>query len=260
MKLSVLGARGSMPVSGGAFVLFGGASSCYMLRAGDQTLFLDAGSGLAAAPTDFPRLPHILLSHLHLDHVLGLGMYPRLLQAGRETVIHVPVPPGEAPSAALSKLYAPPFWPLRLDAYTGAVRFEPLHFPLSLGPLLVEGIPGHHPGGCWLMRVSCGEKSLVYATDYEYEEGSFARLAELSRGAELILFDGQYSEAELAGRKGFGHSCPEAGLELLRRSGAKRLLLVHHDPQRTDAELLAREAALGAPNAAFARQGEEITL
>ena len=90
MRLTVLGARGSIPVSGPQFALFGGSTSCYMVEAGGETIFLDAGTGLLSAPTAFARPPVILLSHLHLDHVLGLGMYPRLSRPGEKTRLMLP--------------------------------------------------------------------------------------------------------------------------------------------------------------------------
>lgn len=260
LRLTVLGTRGSMAVGREDRGIFGGATSCYMVRAGEETVFLDAGSGLLTAPIRFPRPPHILLSHLHLDHLLGLGMYRRLLLEGEQTVIHVPAARGEDPAALLDALYSPPYWPLSLRAYRGDVRILPLVLPLKIGELTVDGIPGSHPGGSVVMRLRYRGKSLVYATDYEYTEDSFEQLVELSRDADLILYDGQYTEAEAMARRGFGHSFPEKGLELLERSGAKRLRLIHHDPGSPDALLLAREALLRRKNARFAREGEEILL
>ena len=260
MCLTILGARGSMAVSRKDREIFGGATSCYMVRAGEETVFLDAGSGLLSAPTEMPKPPHILLSHLHLDHVIGLGMYSRLSQNGAETVLHVPAGPGEDPEKLMDRIYSPPFWPVNLGAYAGTVRFLPLSFPLRIGELNVEGTEGSHPGECMLMRLSYRGRSLVYATDYEYEESSFARLTELARGADLLLYDGQYSESEEGSRRGFGHSSAEKGMELMERSGAKSLLLVHHDPRSTDGVLLEREAQIARGNVRYAREGEVILL
>lgn len=95
------------------------------MRAGEETIFLDGGSGLVGAPVALPRSPIILLSHLHLDHIMGLGMYARLSKPGLETEIAVPVPAGEDPAALLDTLYSPPFWPLSLTRYAGAVRVTP---------------------------------------------------------------------------------------------------------------------------------------
>ena len=88
LRLTVLGSRGSMPVSQKGREVFGGATSCCMVQAGEDCVFLDAGTGLLSAPTEFPRPPLILVTHLHLDHILGLGMYRRLVTRGAKTLLH----------------------------------------------------------------------------------------------------------------------------------------------------------------------------
>ena len=260
LSLRVLGTRGSMAVTRRDQQIFGGDTSCYMVQAGDETVFLDAGSGILSAPVDFPRPPHILISHLHLDHVLGLGMYPRLAMKGKETLIHVPAGPGEDPARLLGGVYSPPYWPVPLSAYSGTVRICPLTFPLRIGDLLIEGVPGSHPGGNFIIRLSRRGRHIVYAGDYEYEEQSFHRLMKLADGADLVLLDGQYTAEELAQRRGFGHSSPELGLKLMERCEIARLWFVHHDPQRTDEQLLTLEEQFARENVHFAREGEEILL
>ncbi|MDO5476494.1 MAG: MBL fold metallo-hydrolase [Eubacteriales bacterium] len=263
LRLKVLGTRGSMTICRQDQQAFGGNTSCYMVQAGEETIFLDAGSGLLDAPVDFPRPPHILLSHLHLDHLLGLGMYPRLSQKDKKTLIYVPVDSGgdrKEAACRLAGVFSPPYWPLSLDAYSGDVQILPLSFPLKIGDLVVEGIPGSHPGGCFIFILRWKDKRIVYATDYEYDEASFQRLMKSARGADLVLFDGQYTPEELAQRKGFGHSSAVYGMKLMEQCGIGRLLLVHHDPQRTDRQLQAMEEELARKDIHFAREGEEILL
>ena len=260
LRLTVLGARGSMAVSGEAYNRFGGATSCYLVQCGENSLFLDAGSGLVQAPAEFPRPPAILLSHLHLDHLLGLGMYPRLSAKGLWTDIYVPVQLGEDPAAVLDGVFSPPFWPLRLSGYAGNVTFHPLAFPLRIGELNVEGIPGNHPGGCAVMKVSARGKSLVYATDYEYSEASFEALARFAEQTDLLLFDAQYTEEEFSARRGFGHSTAALGVRLANRCGARRLLLIHHDPHAGDDVLMSRQETIDMKYASYAMAGEVIEL
>ena len=259
-SLTVLGARGSLPVFGPDFAQFGGSTSCYLVQAGDQAVFLDAGSGLCSAPVDFAMPPAVLLSHLHLDHVVGLGMYARLSQRGKATSIYVPAEDEQAAEDSLNRLYEPPYWPVHLKDYAGDVDILPQTFPLRIGGLTIESMEGYHPGGCRIFRLSYGEKSLVYATDQELEEPGLARLSEFARGTDLLMLDGQYTKEECSCRKGFGHSSPETGLALMERCGAKQLLLIHHDPHSTDEDLLRREGSLGCGNARFARQGEVLFL
>ncbi len=259
-RLTVYGARGSMALSGDDYRLFGGRTSCYLVQAGSASIFLDAGSGLLSAPADFPEPPLILLSHLHLDHLLGLGMYPRLSRKGQKTGIFVPARDPEDAERTLSGLYSPPYWPLSLTEYAGDVRIHPLRFPLQAREAIIEGTEGNHPGGCAAMRIRFRGKTLVYLTDYEYTPGSFPRLCAFSEGADLILCDGQYTREQYITRRGFGHSPEEAGIALLEKSQAKRLLLIHHDPHSTDSELLAREQRIGRENIRFAREGDVIDL
>ena len=256
-QLTVLGTRGSIPVTGSDKMLFGGATSCYMVQAGKQTVFLDGGSGLVDAPLAFDVPPVILLSHLHLDHVLGLGMYRRLSQKGCRTDLYVPESAG---GNALDSLYAPPFWPLKLSGYAGDVRMHAFPSSLQIGDVLVETIPGDHPGGCLVMRLSFDGKTLVYATDQEPSETSFGTLAAFAKDADLLLFDGQFTEEEAQMRKGFGHSSPSKGIELMDACGAKQLLLIHHDPARTDAQLEEMEQKTGRGNVRFARTGETVLI
>ena len=260
IRLTVLGTRGSMAVRENGREVFGGSTSCYMLQAGDDCVFLDAGSGLLDAPVRLPKPPLILLTHLHLDHLLGLGMYQRLTMQGEKTLIRVPAESDEEARRMIDTLYSPPYWPVKLSQYKGDVDIARAAFPMRHGEFRIEAIPGDHPGDCVVLKASCGNKSLVYATDYEYKEKSFSALAAFAQDADLLLYDGQYSEEELLLREGFGHSSAEKGIELMERCGAKRLLLIHHDPQADDRVLLERERRFAHKNVRYARAGEVITL
>ena len=138
IQLTVLGARGSIPAVGKAYSLFGGDCSCYLVQAGEESIFLDAGSGMSQAPSEFPKTPVILLSHLHLDHILGLGMYPRLVKKDRKTKMYVPADSREDAVKALAGVYSPPYWPVELLQYSGDLEINNLVFPLHIGEVTVE--------------------------------------------------------------------------------------------------------------------------
>lgn len=259
MTLTILGARGSAPICRRDSMIFGGLTSCYMFRACGETVFLDAGTGLQSAPDEYQNSPVFLLSHLHLDHLFGLGMYPRLSQKEAVTTIYVPAENGDAVQA-LDGAYSPPYWPLSLTAYGSELQIFPHRFPLQIGEIIIDGMKGCHPGGVWCFRLQCRGKKLVYASDFEHEEPYFSDLIEFSQNADLLLYDGQYTPEEYESKKGFGHSTAEKGLELLERSGAAKLLLIHHDPSRTDRKLLEMEKLIGRENVHYAREGEVIVL
>ena len=146
------------------------------------------------------------------------------------------------------------------ERYTDDYR-ELLAMPESLtqGEVRVESIPGNHPGGCLVFRLSYRGKSLVYATDFEHEESAFDRLAAFAQGTDLLLYDAQYTESEYLRCRGFGHSTAEKALAMRERCGAKRLLLIHHAPFATDERLLEREKSLP-EGVSYARQGQVVCL
>ena len=256
LLITVLGARGSMPVSGPELAEFGGATACFLLEARGETLFLDAGTGLMNAPVLPEREVSILLTHPHADHVLGLPMFLSRLGPGGKAAVYGAAP-GETVRAWLERLISPPLWPCALSRYPCAVSCREMVFPLRLGAFTVTGMASHHPGGSVILRVEACGKSLVYATDFEHTPEKVRELAAFSAGADLILYDGQYTPSQYEEKRGYGHSTAETGLWVLRESGAKALCVIHHDPYQTDAQLKERESALRVP---FARQGEVIVL
>ncbi len=260
-RVTVLGSRGSMAACRDDCTLFGGDTSCYMVQAGDETIFLDAGSGLCDAPESYPKDTVILLTHLHLDHVMGLGMFPGWMQRERKCSLYVPFcRESKTAKAQLDRLFSPPFWPVTLDVVSDGLEIIPMPDHLEIGPVTVDSMTGCHPGGSMIYRLRYEGKTLVYATDYEHGESSFLQLAEFSSGADLLLYDAQFDEREYEKRKGYGHSTAKKGLELLERSGVKRMLLIHHDPRRSDGDLLKWEEHLADTRVSYAREGQTILL
>ena len=260
LRLIVLGSRGSMATCGPGYSEFGCSTSCYLVQFRDQSLILDAGSGILQAPASSGETPAILVSHWHLDHLLGLCMYARLNHSETQTDLYLPASSSEAAQQCLDRLFAPPFWPLTLGEYPCRLRVRAFPRTLDHGPFHVTTTEGNHPGGCLVIKVECDGKTIVYVTDYEHEASSFARLTEFSRCADLLLYDAQYTEEEYETHRGYGHSTPEKGIELMQASGAKRLLLIHHDPKSTDDILRQREMQLTDPHVQLAHEGDVIEL
>ncbi len=254
IRLTALGVRGSMPVSRPDAREFGGATSCYRIDKGENTLFLDAGTGLMNAEA-LPNGPlHILLTHLHADHILGLPLFSALFQKDREIHLYSGEPELEN---ALNRLISPPLWPITLAQYPARMVFHTLSFPCQIGPFTVSAMKSCHPGGSLIFRVSDGAKSIVYATDFEHTDNNLKELAAFSAGADLMLYDAQYTQEQYPARRGFGHSTAEAGLWVQQESGAAQIRMIHHNPVASDEALREREEQTRAP---YARQGEVILL
>ncbi|MBR0103217.1 MAG: MBL fold metallo-hydrolase [Selenomonadaceae bacterium] len=252
-KLTVLGARGSVSVSGKDFSVHGGATSCYRVQAGDEEIYLDAGTGIVnATPLENSRIT-ILLTHLHLDHVIGLPFFAALTHKDRPIDIYARERAGFLPKEAIDRLIDNPFWPAKIDTYPAKVTF---HIPpkrFSIGAVEVDTLEGCHPGGSTIYKLTYQGKSLVYATDFEHEPKACAALTTFAKDCDLLLYDAQYTAAEYERFKGYGHSTPEEGIKIAELANVKKLLFVHHAPWRTDKDFAQMQHD-------FARINQEIIL
>lgn len=262
-KLSVWGARGSLPTPGAEFQCFGGNTSCFCLDWGGTPLILDGGSGLAglgrALTEQGRRRADILLGHLHLDHVLGLFAFPLFFDP--EAEVNLYGAPGLEED--LARLMSPPWWPVGPADFRAKVRFFPTGAVFRPGGdegLRVTALEGRHPGGCLYYRVEGSGRSLVYALDCEPDEAFLPRLAEFARGTDLLVWDAGFFPGEK--KPGWGHSTWAEGLELGRRAGAKRVLMTHYGTDHTDELLLAQQALAREADGRciFSREGMVIEL
>lgn len=261
----ILGARGSMPMSGRQLIRYGGATTCVFLRLAGQIVVLDAGTGLmnlADVLEENEREIPVLLSHPHVDHLLGLALCPLVFDPSRRFDIYAARRGGLDAAAQLSALMSPPLWPVGPERLPAKFHFHDLSETFSIGELRVETMEGVHPGGVTLLRLSGGGRRVVFATDCTLTDALMPEVADFARDCDLLLIDGQYSEAEWPTRHTFGHSTWTAAARLGQASAAQRVRVIHHDPARTDRELDEAAAELRAihPDCSFAWAGEEITL
>lgn len=260
MKLTILGCRGSVPAGGHNFLKYGSDTSCYLVETDEQAVFLDAGSGIARVPDVGGREISIILSHFHLDHILGLTFFPYL---GRNIPIRIYAPClPEVIKKRMDHIFTPPFWPVTLSEYPADISYEELKPGSRIGDIEADTMEGNHPDGSAVIRLSAAGKSLVYASDYEYTEEGLEDMARFCHGADLIIYDGQYTEEEYVSHRGYGHSTKESGIRLLDMSGSGQIIFTHHDPFHDD-EFLDRESErIGNinPRALLAFSGMEINL
>jgi ribonuclease BN (tRNA processing enzyme) len=256
-------------------VRYGGNTACVELRAGDgQLAILDAGSGIRRrgdALTDQGRID-IFLTHLHLDHIQGLGFFHPLFRPGTE--VHLWGPPSTAADlgARLARYLSPPLFPVRLRDTPAAVELHAApEVPVTIGRLTVSSAQIIHPGPTVGYRISDGDRAVAYLPDHEPALGvrhfpaapAWTSGYALARDVDLLIHDAQYSEADYAERVGWGHSSLEQAMRFAVLAGARRLAPFHHDPSAADDELDARfrRAARRSPlELAPAREGASIAL
>lgn len=260
MKVTILGARGSVPTDGDNMRVFGGATSCIMVEADGSVIFLDAGTGMMRAPDIHPPHATILLTHPHIDHLIGLPFFPYLYQSGTVIDIYAGTKEGLDARAQIDSFLSPPRWPCTIDEYPAKAICHTIAAPFEVDNVKVSFMDSNHPGGSTIFRLDHGGTSLVYATDYEHTDEKDEQLIRFSQDADLLLYDGQYTEEEADEKRGFGHSTAQHGVMIMERCNARLLRLIHHHPIHTDADLLRMEDMVRDDNISFARQGEIICL
>ena len=275
MKVLLAGVRGTATAADRAHAEFGGDTTCFLIRGQDgAALVVDGGSGLRSVEAELRQPGNvkralILMTHYHLDHLIGLP--PCTLLYKRDWSIEIASPPreGRAPGDVIPRLFEQPFWPVPFAQAGSAVRFTTLPeqpaAPHSYGGLQYRWCAVHHPGGCTAYRFDepATGRSAVIATDIEWgassseEQSAFERLCAEPRPPDLLIWDGQYTPAEYERHRGWGHSRWTDGVDVARRVGAAQLVIVHHTPERSDGALAAIEGKVRAamPRAALGRQG-----
>lgn len=254
--VKILGCRGSVPVSGPQFARFGGNTLCIFVRLGGQPLVLDAGTGILSLPSVLEpteRTVPLLLTHGHADHLLGLPLCGCLTEPDFSMTVYAKPRAGLDAGGQVRRLLSPPLWPVGPEALPAALRFAPLTDGLQLGPVTVRTLAGIHPGGVTLLRLDCGGKSVALITDCTLTDDFLPTAAAFAADCDLLLCDGQYTDAEWADRADYGHSTMEAAVTLGRLCRAGSLRLLHHDPTHDD-------ATLGTLSYPFAFDGEEVFL
>lgn len=247
-KITVWGVRGSFPVPSAEFLEYGGNTSCISVECGGELAIFDAGSGLADLGAALSgrggkKKIHLFLSHLHLDHVMGLVVFRLFHDADAEIHLYGEAAEGKSFGCCLEELLGRPFWPLGLKDFPACVQVHEIGpeslFPLGESHITVRTMAGDHPGGSLLYRLEDGRHSMVYGLDCELTEKSAGALMEFARDAGLLVWDANFTAKDL--RKGWGHSTWEQGLELGKRAGVGEVLMTHYSREYTDSFLREQE-------------------
>ena len=275
MRVRFWGVRGSIAAAGPETAQVGGNTSCVEVRVGDgadETLvILDAGTGLRRLGESLrgPVAAHLFLSHLHWDHIQGFPFFGPAYAPGNRIRLYAPerCTAGGDVRAALDAQMRAPHFPVGLDAMRAELSFGAVAAGAVVrvsDAVAVQAAAAKHPNGCLAYRVDAGGRSVVYATDTEHDaSGRIDRaLVELARGADVLIYDAQYTSDEYAAKRGWGHSTAEEGARLAEAAGVGQLVLYHHDPTHDDWQVARIEAATRGrfPATVAAREGLVLTL
>ena len=241
MKAAIWGCRGTLPAPGPTTVRYGGNTSCVAVETADGRLVvLDGGSGirplgnvLAANP---PRELDILLTHMHLDHVTGLGFFAPLFM---DTTVRIwgPRPPGAPLAESIDSYLSPPLFPVRFADIPARIEVTEVgEETWMIGGLSVTTAHVQHPGGAFGYRLEEGGGTLAFIPDNELGLDADAGV-ELATEVDVLFHDAQYTDAEYPDKVGWGHSSLPDFAAFVRRTEPGRALMFHHDPEHDDATL-----------------------
>jgi len=280
MQVRILGCRGSLATPGADTVRYGGNTSCVEVRlASGHVLVLDAGTGMrplgVAMQQDLPAEIRILLTHLHLDHLQGLGFFRPLFVPGLQIEIWGPASPVQGLEERIARYLSPPLFPVHLDDVPSQVSFvDAPETAVTVGSATIRAGKVTHQGPTVGYRIEEAGRVLVYLPDHEPSMGSDLRTIsadwmsgyDIAHDADVLLHDAQYGAHEYGAHVGWGHSSITDTMEFATKAAVDRVVLFHHDPYHPDDELeelldAARAQWTGAPDGvSLASERMTITL
>ena len=247
MRVKLWGTRGSVPSPGPETLRYGGNTSCVQVTLSDGSMLaLDAGTGIRslglALAAQAPRL-HILLTHLHLDHIQGLVFFAPAFKPKTEIIIWGPASSEASLRDRIARYISAPLSPVEVRELPCDVSFRDApDSEWEIGSARIRAASVAHRGPTLGYRITDSGSTLAYLPDHEPALGTDLAALEpdwisgfaLAEDATLLIHDCQYSDEEYPDHAGWGHSALSHSLEFASRVGAERTLLFHHDPLHSD--------------------------
>ena len=246
MKVTLWGTRGSLASPGPDTARYGGNTSCVEVRGNDGTLLiLDAGTGLRQLGLSLPRSlrrVNLLLTHLHMDHIQGLGFFGALRNPEIEVHIWGPASTKLDLRSRLTRYLSPPLFPVHLRDLPNTVLHEVPRGDFDIGEFHISTALVCHPDPTVGYRIESPDTIITYLPDHEPALGAkkFPLSADwtsgykLAAGSDLLIHDAQFTEDEYKTRVGWGHSSLAHALKFATLAGVKSFVPFHHDPSHTD--------------------------
>lgn len=245
MRLHFLGVRGSTPAPGADFARYGGHTSCVAVtRDGAErpTLVLDAGTGLRSLTallggTAFDG--SIVLSHLHWDHMQGLPFFAAGDNDFARVDLYLPAQEHRSGRDLLAQSLSPPAFPITPEGLRGKWEFHAIgDGRRDIDEFAVSAVDVEHKGGrTFGLRIDGDRRSLAYLPDHAPAAGVSDELMAMLDGVDVLVHDAQFLEDERPTAVDYAHATVEDAIHLAVACGAGTLVLFHHSPARSDAEL-----------------------
>jgi phosphoribosyl 1,2-cyclic phosphodiesterase len=251
MRVTLFGTRGSIPAPGPETIRYGGNTAAVEVCGKDGTvLVLDAGTGIRRLGTHLSATARvdILLSHLHMDHIQGLGFFGPLFNPRTNVHVWGPASSVHTLEARLARYLSPPLFPVHLRDLPNVVCHEVPCPAFDIGPFRIRTSLICHPGPTVGYRIESDDGIVAYLCDHEpalglpngqWPSSDWISGYDIAANADLLIHDAQYTDEEYECCIGWGHSTYRHAFEFAARVGAKRIVPFHHDPSHDD-EMLDR--------------------
>jgi len=245
MYIRCWGSRGQLPSAGAGFEKYGGDTTCIELRSDSgELIIIDAGSGIRhlASQIKQPQQQkmHLIFTHLHLDHLIGLPFFTPIHQKGVSLTIHGQQPEKLTLKQALTNFMGAPYFPVEFTDLPCTIKFNRIgQKPFSIGTMHIRPIALSHPNGGLGFRFEQNGKRFVFLTDNElnYAHSGARSIEEYTafcQDADLLIHDAEFSPAEYKKNVTWGHSSYKEVLDLAVNARVKRLGLFHLNQFRSD--------------------------
>jgi len=236
--LYCMGSRGSRPVHGREFEIFGGQTTCFIVKTGKHAVIIDCGTGLFDAERILSdcEIIDIVFTHVHYDHVLGIldsSIFPKNARISLFGTFS-----SWLSYETITEFFRHPFWPVqpRLGPIC-EINNDGTKFNLADG-FVLQAFKGNHPDGGNVLVLQANETRICFMFDMEFD-GSFDM--KLLNDCDYLVFDGMFEDSEYQEHQGWGHSTYQEGCRLGSVYNVKELLITHHNPKNNDDKLLAFE-------------------
>jgi phosphoribosyl 1,2-cyclic phosphodiesterase len=273
MRIKFWGVRGSTPTPQPENLRYGGNTSCVEVRLKNRLYVFDCGTGFRALGQDLrresngkPVSAHVFVSHFHWDHIQGIPFFGPLYDKPDNRFTFHSSSRTRSLQRVMEEQMASPYFPVGLSEMKAVREFVDIEEGrLALDDdVTIQAMWLNHPQGCLGFRLETKSGTVVYATDNEPGDATFDKnVRKLAAGADVLIYDAQYLPEEYeAHKRGWGHSHWREAINIVLESGAKELVLYHHDPDHDDAciDKVVKQARDYYPRVRAAAEGMEIEL
>jgi ribonuclease BN (tRNA processing enzyme)/ActR/RegA family two-component response regulator len=253
------GTRGSNPVSGAEYLRYGGSTSCLEVRAGDDLIIIDAGTGIRPLGRG-STLPasdtlHLFFSHTHWDHLTGFPFFEPIYNSDKQIAIWSPIGFEKPTSELFTEMLAYSYFPVRLDDIRSKITFHDLieGATIKIGEIEISTHYTFHPGATLCFKIRIANKLFGYVTDNEFLTGyhgnpnsvqkedpilsPYLSLIDFFQGCDFLIHEAQYFPIEYLKKAGWGHSSVSNASLLIKYAHIREWIVTHHDPAHTDSDL-----------------------